>query len=231
MNCRPLFVGKNTIGDRFDDNAVFVFFGNQHFTTKEAARLFPERALKFLKQVHGSRAINVDASFDSKSIEADAFITKDLNVSLGVYSADCIPVLIHDPYDNQIAAIHSGWRGTAANIISKTLSQMSLKKPENVRVWFGPHIRRASFEVHNDVAEQLRAANCGADEVVFAHENDPAKKRVDLTAIAMSQAVAQGIKRENLWVHSIDTFTDNNYFSYRRSRPTGSLLSTITIIS
>jgi YfiH family protein len=230
MNCRPLFVGKNTIGDRFDDGKIFVFFGNKTYTSKEAQRLTPERTLKFLKQVHGNVVVQIATDSSTEELQADGFITNAIDTSLGIYTADCIPALFHDPVAHYIGAAHAGWRGVATHVIPKTLLQLKAREPDKVRVWLGPHIKRSSFEVHNDVAEQLAQSYPGKENVIFDHPNDASKKQVDLTAIAIAQMVSQGIRKENIWVSPIDTFASQNYFSYRRDGPTGRLISSITLL-
>ncbi len=230
MNCRPLYVGKSPIGDRFDDDSVFIFFGNKTFTENEHARIFPERILKFLKQVHGDKIIKTDAKTPTRETSADAFFTQEVDVALGVYTADCLPVLMHDVAGKQIAACHAGWRGVANSIIMKTLLEMNPKNKTQVRVWIGPHIKKDSFEVHNDVAEILVSAYPGKENVLYEHKSDTEKKQVDLTEIAISQLLSQGIEPANIWIHPADTFKDINYYSYRRSGPTGRLISTITLL-
>ncbi len=230
MKCKPLFVGKTIIGDRFDDGHVFVFFGNQTYSAKEAIRLFPERKLSFLKQVHGNSVVHVGSKDMTELTPADASVTSITNISLSIYTADCIAALIHDPSSRQIGAVHAGWRGIASNILSKSILELKSQSPNGIRVWLGPHIKTSSFEVHKDVAEQLLQSYPGKETVVFDHPTDNSKSLVDLTEIAVAQFLAQGLIKENIWVSPVDTFSDHNYYSYRRNGPTGRLISSITLL-
>jgi len=75
------------------------------------------------KQVHGDKIIMLDKRPD-QPFEADALITQQKNLPLGIKVADCQGVLIFDPKTTSIAAIHSGWKGSALNIIGKTVKKM-----------------------------------------------------------------------------------------------------------
>lgn len=229
MNCRPLYVGKTSIGDRFDDGKVFVFFSNRFFTEREFRRLFPERKLVFNKQTHSDIINSVDSNTFLPETPGDALITSEKNLALGIYTADCLPILIHDPQGNKIASVHAGWRGVEQNILTKTLETLKPSNPELLRLWIGPHIKRDSFEVHNDVAEKLRAKSKSTQQVAFQHLTDQNKKYVDLAEIVLSQAVSFGVSKNNTWIHSINTFGDQNYYSYRRDGSTGRLISFIVL--
>ena len=87
------------------------------------------------RQVHGAAVVRVRAGDDPAAIariEADALITADPGVALGVFVADCIPALIVDPRTGAVAAAHAGWRGTVAGVL-----------PAVVRA-LGDGVRRAS---------------------------------------------------------------------------------------
>ena len=53
--------------------------------------------------------------------EADALITGEQNIALGVVTADCLPILIHDEKNRVIATIHAGWKGLRDGIIENTI--------------------------------------------------------------------------------------------------------------
>lgn len=81
-----------------------------------------------VKQVHGTEALVVDRPIiesDQFTGGWDALVTDQPGVTVAVRTADCVPVLVHDPRRRVVASIHAGWRGAVAGIISKTLTLMA----------------------------------------------------------------------------------------------------------
>lgn len=93
--------------------------------------------------------------------EADGLITNVPGVPLAIFSADCIPILFHDPVRRVVAGCHAGWRGTVMGIAGKIVRTMEAQyncNPQDICVAIGPGISRCCFETHADVPEALRAA-------------------------------------------------------------------------
>src|SRR5580704_157826 len=91
----------------------------------QAALGAADHTLLSLHQIHS----DVVRSFDSvpaKQCKGDASVTKRPGLLLGVRTADCAPVLLVDPKKRVVAAIHAGWRGTLARIVTKTVGQMQM---------------------------------------------------------------------------------------------------------
>ena len=91
----------------------------------------------------------------------DALITNDPGVALVVFTADCTPILFHDPVTGAVGAAHAGWRGTAADIAGKTVNAMCENfgcKPEDLRCAIGPNIGPCHFETDADVPDAMIAA-------------------------------------------------------------------------
>src|SRR5690606_20508941 len=81
------------------------------------------------------------------------------DVFLTVSVADCLPVFLFDPKNEVIASIHAGWRGTAENIVSKTISKISEQfgtASEDIIAFMGPGISQEYFEVGEEVGELFR---------------------------------------------------------------------------
>ena len=96
-----------------------------------------------------------------KRPECDAFITGDPGVALFVSTADCTPILLHDPVTGAVGAAHAGWRGTAAAIGGKTVEAMVKAfgcDPKNIRAAIGPNIGPCCFQTDADVPEAMLAA-------------------------------------------------------------------------
>ena len=93
--------------------------------------------------------------------ECDALVTNTPGVALTVFTADCTPILFHDPVTGAVGAAHAGWRGTASAIAVKTVEAMVRQfgcKPENIRAAIGPNIGFCHFETDADVPEAMLAA-------------------------------------------------------------------------
>ena len=88
----------------------------------------------------------------------DALITNTPGVGLVVFTADCTPLLLHDPVTGAVGAAHAGWRGTAADIGGKTVETMCREfgcRPENIRAAIGPNIGPCHFQTDSDVPEAM----------------------------------------------------------------------------
>ena len=92
------------------------------------------------------------------SPQCDALITNDPGVALVVFTADCTPILLHDPVTGAVGAAHAGWRGTAAGIAAKTVEAMVREfgcQPENIQAAIGPCIGKCCFETDWDVPQAM----------------------------------------------------------------------------
>ncbi len=88
----------------------------------------------------------------------DALITNEPGTALVVFSADCTPILLHDPITGAVGAVHAGWRGTAAGIGAKAVEAMCCNygaKRENIRAAIGPNIGPCCFETDYDVPKAM----------------------------------------------------------------------------
>ena len=93
--------------------------------------------------------------------KCDALVTNDPGTALVIFTADCTPILLHDPVTGAVGAAHAGWRGTAAGIAGKTAKTMVAAfgcDPKNIRAAIGPNIAQCCFETDADVPEALLAA-------------------------------------------------------------------------
>ena len=93
--------------------------------------------------------------------ECDGLITNEPGVALAIFTADCTPILLHDPVTGAVGAVHAGWRGTAASIAGKAVEAMVKEfgsKPQNIRAAIGPNIGVCCFETDADVPNAMVAA-------------------------------------------------------------------------
>jgi YfiH family protein len=88
-------------------------------------------------------------------------VTNDAGVTLTVFTADCTPILFHDPVTGAVGAAHAGWRGTASAIAVKVVQTMEREfgcKAEDIRVAIGPNVGYCHFETDADVPDAMIAA-------------------------------------------------------------------------
>ena len=176
-----------------------------HERVAKAAGYDPAQ-LRRARQVHGSEVVRVE----SVPQAADAiWCAADDGVVVGVLTADCVPVLIADAGGIVTAAVHSGWRGTAANIVGKTVSVLSERaRASELVAAIGPCIEVEAFEVGQEVAAQFPGA--------FVRHQGP-KPHVDLVAAVRHQLQEAGVLPDNIErVGGCTHAHPDRYFSYRR---------------
>ena len=101
--------------------------------------------------------------------ECDGLVTNTPGVALMVFTADCTPILFHDPVTGAVGAAHAGWRGTASGIATRVVETMRAafgSRPEDIRAAIGPNIGACCFETDADVPEAMLAA-LGAEAKPF----------------------------------------------------------------
>ena len=111
-------------------------------------------------------------------------MTNDTGVGRMVFTADCTPLLFHDPVTGAVGAAHAGWRGTAAAIGARVVEAMVREvgsDPGNIRAAIGPNIGLCHFETDADVPEAMRSAYGSEAEPFIAKRGE--KYFLDLKAI------------------------------------------------
>ena len=148
----------------------------------------------------------------------DAIIAHAPSIFAGVGIADCCPILLADPARGCAAAIHAGWKGTVAQIVSKTASAMISQgsNPADILAYIGPCISLAHFEVGDEVAEQFEFK-----------EKRGARWHVDLKASNEAQLRNVGISQ--IEISEYCTIENNDlFFSHRKEKGiTGRMLAII----
>ncbi|MBU3679755.1 MAG: peptidoglycan editing factor PgeF [Candidatus Kapabacteria bacterium] len=166
-------------------------------------------------QVHGNRCVEIESVDECRLVrneQADALITSQRGVVLGVKLADCCGVLLHDPVRQVIAAIHSGWRGTAAGITVRTLEQFITRfgsDPAEVHAWLSPCASGRVYEVGEEVHSALPGYCRPLSESKWLFDNHRA---------IVDQLLRAGLRRDTITVDDACTITDVRYHSFRRDR-------------
>ena len=158
-----------------------------------------------VKQIHSNLVLLADRP--GVLGEADALITNLPRLAISIRTADCYPILLADSRNRVVAAIHAGWRGTAAQIVRQTLERMQIEfgsQPEDVFAAIGPGIGACCYEVGDEVARQ------------FGHTG---QTHLDLCSENRKQLEAAGVSPQNIEASGVCTFCDaERFFSYRREK-------------
>jgi purine-nucleoside/S-methyl-5'-thioadenosine phosphorylase / adenosine deaminase len=174
-----------------------------------------------LRQVHGIGVTNVQTfeawqSYD-RWPEADIATTRDPSVAVSVRAADCVPVLLADSDGGGVAAVHAGWRGTAAGAVIEAVSALAQTigaKPKNVVAAIGPSIGPCCYTVGEDLIAKF-ARHPEASTWFVRREG----LRLDLWRATRDQLLRAGIAPDRIHACELCTFDHPALFpSYRRDR-------------
>jgi polyphenol oxidase len=216
-----------------------------------------EMHLITLRQMH-SDIIHVVDDVPAHPVQGDAIVTRTRGLLISVQTADCIPIVLLDPANRAVAAIHAGWRGTLRRIAAKTVGRMRMlysTKPEEVVAAIGPGIARCSYEVGPEVVREF-ASQFPMARDWFAgpydqlsstedpnplpwltmmppgHESPAPGAFLDLPRANESILREAGLKSENIATAAFCTACRTDlFFSYRRERDTGRQMAAIGILA
>jgi len=196
------------------------------------------------KQVHGKAVLPVEhltplshPDTDPSDLEdGDGLIASPQTSPPGVWvaSADCTPVLIGDISTRQVAAIHSGWRGTAAKIVPTAVAQLTERGSQlkDLRIALGPAISGSVYPVDRSVAlqvcETIAPSPLTPDTLhevmdtlapsTLLPDPEPNKVRLDVRQVIATQLQHLGIATEQVSIAPYCTYQNpDTFFSYRRT--------------
>ena len=175
-------------------------------------------------QVHGTGVTQISKTFfllnedirHSVTEGIDALITNVPGVCIGVSTADCIPIILYDPQHHAAGVVHSGWRGTVADIVEAAVASMVRSyhsRPDGLLAVIGPGISRRNFEVGDEVYEAFSVAGYPMDAIAERKE----KWHIDLPKCCQLQLEKVGILSANIHMTDICTYDQSDdYFSARK---------------
>jgi YfiH family protein len=183
----------------------------------------PEAEVVRLKQVHGACILTFEEPPRERRNfllgEADGLLTDQPNVLLVIASADCVPIVLADAVTGWMAAVHAGWRGTAARVLDAALDALATRgvRLENLRAAFGPSISRNRYEVGPEVVAALRDAYRGVDVPGDAVREGRGDRRfVDVAAFNEAALRARGVGPERIATSGLCTVGTPDLPSWRR---------------
>ena len=196
--------------------------------------------LVLLQQTH-SNIVLADSGFDLSAVppQGDGIALTQSQVAVAVQTADCVPIILVDPVQRAVAALHGGWRGLLGDIIRNGLDVLREKKssdPRNCIAVIGPCIRGCCFEIGADLAQVFHqrfahrtAVFCDAPKRTHTRDGS---RFLDLAQVCRTQLMDQGLSPENIWEDSPCTFCRNDlFFSHRGDGSrTGRMLAVVGLL-
>ena len=172
----------------------------------------------WLTQVHGTA---VSVADETSAAKADAAVARRPAAVVAVLTADCLPILLCARSGEEIAAIHGGWRGLAAGVITSTLSHMATASGA-LMAWLGPAISQSAFEVGDEVRQAFVDLEAAAGECF--EPNAQGRWQADLYGLARLQLRKAGVGA--VYGGEYCTHSDSSrFFSYRRDGECGRMAS------
>jgi hypothetical protein len=193
-------------------------------------------------QAHGDGVLQVDAGLTRRDgfpgcllderAKFDALITRLPDLALVVSTADCLPILIHDPVRRAVAAVHAGWRGTAKRIAARALAAMREAygtDASDCQAAIGPGIRGCCFEVDTPVTDAMAAALPRWE--AHARPNRPGRWLLDLAEVNRAVLEAAGVRTDRIDDVGLCTSCRNDlFFSHRAEKGrTGRMMNFILL--
>jgi polyphenol oxidase len=190
---------------------------------KTIAQLYTFNNILFPHQVHGTvglvitRKDNYITSKKSFTQDADWLITNIPTLGIGILTADCVPLLLHDPVAAVVGAVHAGWRGATEGVVISALTNMMNAfgtSPKNVQVYIGPHARTCCYQVDKPFYENVMQKQWGTTAWLYNRES----LFFDLHHCCIEQLYAVGITQSQIQSIRTCTVCNSTYCSYRRDK-------------
>jgi YfiH family protein len=202
--------------------------------------LHPEAQVYRVRQVHGNIVLTpseIESAMagqeEAERPPGDGIVTQQPQQAVWVCSADCTPVLIADEKTGQVAAIHAGWRGTAARIVPNAIARLleSGSRLQDLRIAMGPAIAGEVYQVSDTVAAEVGASIVSGTaksileglqqlpDSPILDDPKPGRVRLDVRRVNALQMEQLGIDSEQIAIAPHCTYQEaEHFFSYRRDQ-------------
>lgn len=181
--------------------------------------------LVFANQIHSALVLKVEAIAPERwsAGQGDALITNKPGLGLCAQTADCTPVLLHDPENRAVAAIHAGWRGAVSQIIAATIVRMGDAygtRPEALQAAIGPAISQSNYRVGPEVLDQFEALLGPLDRSVIGPRDGEGGAGLNVAEVCRRQLAGLGVTQVSHL--ALCTFAqEGRFFSSRRAARDG----------
>lgn len=192
-----------------------------------------------LRQVHSDRVFNASRALLADPPQGDGWVTGEPGLLVAIQTADCLPVLLVDPQQRVVAAVHAGWRGTMQRIVAKALHRMRTDFGSHAGrclAVVGPAIRRCCYEVGDEVVEAFTREFDHSDsffsETPMSKATRANSQCVDLAEACRSQLLEAGMVAERIVSDGPCTACETErFFSHRADAGNaGRMMSVIGIV-
>jgi polyphenol oxidase len=189
---------------------------------------YNRHSLIHMRQIHSDRIVIVDETltFDTPP-ECDALITNHTDTPLMVMSADCTGVLLYDPIQKAVGAVHAGRSGALNAILPKTIEAMHQtfgSHKEDLHIVLGPSIGGCCYEINETIALECETKGYG-----LALRREDEKVFLDVNTILLEQLKRLGVENVEVVEHCTSCRCDE-YFSYRAdAQQTGRIAGVIIL--
>jgi hypothetical protein len=168
----------------------------------------------YAKQIHSCQVVEVKEGSKGAVGFADALITSAKNLPIAVFVADCVPIVLVNIRQRQIAVVHAGWRGTLGGIVEVGLAKILAKKSKNFKdiyAYLGPAICGQCYEVSPDLNQTFKRK--------FPHYKAwSSGNKIDLVTLNQWQLMQAGVREDNIFTSGFCTACRSDlFFSYRVS--------------
>lgn len=180
----------------------------------------PVDAVVRVRQVHGREVLVLrpgDLVPAPNEVASDAIVTTDPALVASVRIADCVPVLVGDRRRRVVAAIHAGWRGTAAGVAAETIKRIGTLgiEPRDLVAAIGPSIGPCCYQVDRAVLDACASAWPGS--AAWFAVDGASHWRFDLWRANRDQLVRAGVPPESIWIAGLCTADRlDDFYSHRR---------------
>jgi len=160
--------------------------------------------------------------------DCDGLVTRQQARILAIRTADCVPIVVSDGVRPWIGAVHAGWRGTLAGILTSLLAcaVRDGSQPRDLHLWVGPHIHACHYQIGEQLSGRFQEAYPERSVLRDGH-------RLSLLDVNIAQAVRAGVPEGNISASRLCTFEkENGLPSYRRDgKCRGEIITTAVILS
>ncbi|RIY33008.1 hypothetical protein CJP74_03235 [Psittacicella melopsittaci] len=160
----------------------------------------------------------------SKFFEVDALYTSQANQVCAILTADCVPLLLASDSQDEVAAVHAGWRGLVAGVVENAVQTFKADQEidrSNLYAWIGPAIGPESFIVGAEVVMEFCQKDRDFATCFTPYPQEKHKWLGNLPKVTAIILRKLGLKEKNIFFSDIDTVQDQRFFSHRKEKLTG----------
>lgn len=176
--------------------------------------------IRTVRQVHGSDVFVLsDEGAPKPALGYDAIVTDINGAAISVLTADCVPILMYDPKNRVVAAVHAGWEGTVKGVTSRAVRAMAQEygsDPSEILAAVGPSIGPCCYEVDERVVAPFKENITEGGSILYPSR--PGHWKLDLWEANARLLVSAGVKKDNIDLMGLCTSCNTDrFFSHRKS--------------